>query len=366
MKRMAILTSGGDAPGMNAAIRMATLYADSAGCDVYGVEKGYRGLVDGDIARLTPREVAGSFRQGGTILGSARAPDFHERRVRDRARDHLADLGIDGLVVIGGNGSLTGALALTDPEESDGDLKVIGVPASIDNDIGCTTYAIGVDTATNTIVEAIDRLSDTATAHDRTFIIEVMGRDCGYLALSAGLAAGAEVIFFPEAVKSNDDLVESLVHAVVSAHLRKRRSKRVIAVKSEGVKVPCDVLKREIDRRLAEEFPGAGPQVETRVTVLGHVVRGGRPSAFDRMLGIRFGLVAAWALVQGHTRMMTAWSPGPMIPEDKKVRPEDDPFCRLVDLAYVLEETRRMLLGTDPVTRFRTAMFDRVDDLLLR
>lgn len=177
MKRIAILTSGGDAPGMNAAIRAATLVARALGLDVLGIERGYRGLLDDAFVSLHPSDVTSILREGGTILGSARCKEFHERAMRDRAREILARREIDGLVVIGGNGSLTGALALTAPDEigTGRPLRIAGVPASIDNDLGLTGLAIGVDTAMNTIVEACDKIADTATAHDRTFIVEVMG-----------------------------------------------------------------------------------------------------------------------------------------------------------------------------------------------
>ena len=216
-QRIAILTSGGDAPGMNAAVRAATLVGHAIGAEVWGIERGYRGLLEGAMAPLLPGDVQGILRDGGTILGSARCLDFHKVEVRDRARAVLAARNITGLIVIGGNGSLTGALKLIDPlEAGDSPLRVIGVPASIDNDLGCTTMSIGVDTAMNTIVEACDKIADTATAHDRTFIIEVMGRDCGYLAMTSAIAAGADLALFPEAGRSEEAVVESVVEAIVT------------------------------------------------------------------------------------------------------------------------------------------------------
>ena len=171
-KKIGILTSGGDAPGMNAAVRAATLIGLAGKAEMFGIERGYRGMLEDAIAPITPADVAGILRDGGTILGSARCKEFHEKPVRDRARANLAKRGIDGLIIIGGNGSLTGALHLADPAElGDQPLKVIGVPASIDNDLALTKLSIGVDTAMNTIVEACDKIADTATAHDRTFII---------------------------------------------------------------------------------------------------------------------------------------------------------------------------------------------------
>ena len=208
-RRIGILTSGGDAPGMNAAIRAATLVGLSQGAEVFGVERGYRGLLEDAVIPLTPNDVARILREGGTILGSARCKEFHHREVRDRGRAVLARRGIDGLIVIGGNGSLTGALRLADPEElGDQPLAIAGVPASIDNDLALTGLSIGIDTAMNTIVEACNKIADTATAHDRTFIVEMMGRDCGYLAMTSAIAVGADLALFPEAGKPEAEIVE--------------------------------------------------------------------------------------------------------------------------------------------------------------
>ncbi|MEZ4364991.1 MAG: 6-phosphofructokinase [Kofleriaceae bacterium] len=365
-KRLAILTSGGDAPGMNAAIRAAVLVGAARGLEVVGIERGYRGLLEDAFVPLGPGEVAGILRDGGTVLGSARCKEFHQREVRDRARATLAARGVDGLLVIGGNGSLTGALRLTDPDELDGRaLAVVGVPASIDNDLGVTTLAIGVDTAMNTIVEACDKIADTATAHDRTFIIEVMGRDCGYLAMTAAVAAGADLALFPEAGRDEGEIVEAIVDAVVAARARPRRGRRVIVIKAEGVAVPVERLKTLVDARLCERVPGTDPaSIETRVTVLGHVVRGGRPSAFDRLLGSRLANAAVTALAAGHTRVMAAWMPVEVPPEVGSPSAED-PRVWLCDLAHVLEETGRLVEGDSAVTRWRTKIFDQIEDAML-
>jgi 6-phosphofructokinase 1 len=362
---LAILTSGGDAPGMNAAVRAAVLVAQAKGVPIFGVERGYRGLLDDAIAPLGAGDVAGILRDGGTVLGSARCKEFHERGVRDRARAVLAARGIEGLIVVGGNGSLTGALHLTDGDELGGQLlRVVGIPASIDNDLGVTTMAIGVDTAMNTIVEACDKIADTATAHDRTFIIEVMGRDCGYLAMTSAVAAGADLALFPEAGRTEAQIVEQVVEAVLAARQRVRRQRRVIVIKAEGVKVPVEALKARVDDRLRELAPGADPAaIETRVTVLGHVVRGGRPSAFDRLLGSRFGKAAVAAFLAGQTRLMTAWSPSAM-PEGRGAPSSDDPRVWMCDLAYVLDETARLLDGKSAVTRWRTRIFDEIEDAM--
>src|SRR5688572_23070952 len=340
-RRIAVLTSGGDAPGMNAAIRATTLIGRAAGLEVYGVERGYRGLVDGAFVPLGAADVQGILREGGTILGSARCKEFHERAVRDRARSQLSERGIDGLVVIGGNGSLTGALALGDPDEAGANPpRVVGIPASIDNDIGLTGLAIGVDTAMNTIVEACDKIADTATAHDRTFIVEVMGRDCGYLAMTSAIASGADLALFPEAGRPESAVVDMIVDTVMAVRGRTRRHRRAIVIKAEGVHVPVERLKEAVDNRLREKLGNEEPaSIETRVTVLGHVVRGGRPSAFDRLLGSRLANAAVRALAAGATRKMAAWMPPIELPEDVAARSPADPYCFLVDLGAALAET---------------------------
>ncbi len=366
VQRLAILTSGGDAPGMNASIRAATLVARAAGVDVLGVERGYRGLLDGAFVPLDPTEVQGILREGGTILGSARCKEFHERAVRDRARDQLRQRGVDGLLVIGGNGSLTGALALADPAESDTPPRVIGIPASIDNDIGLTGLSIGVDTAMNTIVEACDKIADTATAHDRTFIVEVMGRDCGYLAMTSAIAAGADLALFPETARTEADIIASIVDTVLSVRARSRKSRKVIIIKAEGVHVPVDRLKNLVDEALRARSPDVDPSaIETRVTVLGHVVRGGRPSAFDRLLGSRLANVAVRALCAGETQKMAAWMPPADLPEEVGQRSPFDPYCWIVDLAAALAETDNLLNGRTPLARWRAGVFDDIEDALL-
>jgi 6-phosphofructokinase 1 len=368
MKRIAVMTSGGDAPGMNAAIRAATLIGRAAGADILGIERGYRGLLDDAFVTLAPGDVAGILRDGGTILGSARCKEFHRREVRDQARANLAKREVDGLIVIGGNGSLTGALHLADPAElgSGRPLQVAGVPASIDNDLGLTGMSIGVDTAMNTIVEACDKIADTATAHDRTFIIEVMGRDCGYLAMTSAIAVGADLALFPEAGKPEDKIIDQIVETVLAIRKRQRRARRVLIIKAEGVQVSVDRMKVEVDRRLRERAPDADPgAIETRVTVLGHVVRGGRPSAFDRLLGSRLANVAVRALLDGISHKMAAWmSPGE-VPAGAGARSPYDPHCWLVNLDAVLAETANLIAGKSPLARWRAAAFDEIEDALL-
>jgi 6-phosphofructokinase 1 len=366
-KRIAILTSGGDAPGMNAAIRAAALVGRSLGAEILGIERGYKGMLDDAIVPLMPQDVTSILREGGTILGSARCKEFHDKPVRDRARANLAKRGIDGLIVIGGNGSLTGALRLADPAElGDQPLKVVGVPASIDNDLGLTGLSIGVDTAMNTIVEACDKIADTATAHDRTFIVEVMGRDCGYLAMTSAIAVGADLALFPEAGKPEAAIVDQIVDTVLTVRGRSRKARRVIVIKAEGVSIPIDRLKTAVDERLREKVPDAEPSgIETRVTVLGHVVRGGRPSAFDRLLGSRLANVAVRALVDGVSHKMAAWMPAMELPAAVATRSPFDPYCWLVDLEAVLAETDNLIAGRSPLARWRAGAFDEIEDALL-
>lgn len=374
--KLALLTSGGDAPGMNAAIRAATLLAHDAGLEVLGVRLGYYGLVRGDFVRLQPEDVAGIQREGGTVLGSARLPAFAERAMRDTARRRLAEAGVEHVLVIGGNGSLTGARALGDPEELEGRrLGVVGVPASIDNDVGLTGLSIGVDTAVNTIVDACDKIADTASAHGRTFFVEVMGRDCGYLAMQSGIAAGADLVLFPESGRDEAAVVDAVVSTIVAARGRSRPPKRVLVIKAEGVPVTVDRLKALVDARLAETVAPVGPAdarqadtpllLETRVSVLGHIVRGGRPSAADRVMAGRLGFAAVKALLAGETRVMAAWAQAAAPPPGARTSP-GDPHCWLVELDAVLAETRRLLDGTSPTVRWRTRIFEEVEALMRR
>ncbi|MCA9547535.1 MAG: 6-phosphofructokinase [Myxococcales bacterium] len=356
--RIAILTSGGDAPGMNAAIRAATLVGQARGATVLGVRHGYRGLVEGDFHLLERADVQDIVRQGGTMLGTARCPEFAERSVRDVARRRLKDARVDKVLVIGGNGSLTGAHALGQPVEQleDWAVKVVGLPASIDNDVGCTSLAIGVDTAMNTIVEAADRIADTATAHDRTFIVEVMGRDCGYLAMAAGVGAGADRVLFREAGLPFDEVVDKVCDTVRAAHAR--GNKRALVIMSEGIQVPVAELKTAVDARLAG-LGDADPEAELRVTVLGHLVRGGRPSALDRLMASRVAHAAVHGLLTGAQDQMVAWNPGR--PPTGATRSPVDPRCWLVPLADVLTETKALLDGTSPQAQWRVKVFDELE-----
>lgn len=364
VKRIAILTSGGDAPGMNAAVRAAALLAIGQKVDVVGVERGYQGLLEDAFRPLGVKDVAGIIREGGTVLGSARCLEFHERTARDRARKNLAHRNVDALLVIGGNGSLAGLQALTDPAENSTGLKGVGIPASIDNDVGATRLAIGVDTAVNTIVDACDKISDTASAHNRTFIVEVMGRQCGYLAMSSAIASAANAVLFPEMERSEDEIVELVGRAVLHAQNRTERSRRVLVIKAEGVPVTTQRLKERLDT-FCREHLGDTPKVETRITVLGHVVRGGRPSALDRQIASRLAHVAVRALLEGENRIMAAWlAPASLRPGLAQPAPSD-PQCSLVNIDRVLEETRAMLDGTSEFVKWRKKLFREIEEVLV-
>lgn len=302
MKRIAVLTSGGDAPGMNACVRAVVRYGIAAGAVVYGIQRGYAGLMNNDISELDSRSVAGSIRHGGTILMSARSAEFKTLAGQQKALGVLRGWGIEGLVVIGGDGSLGGALALHKLG-----FPVVGVPASIDNDIRDTDMAIGVDTALNTILDAMDKIKDTASAHQRAFIIEVMGRQHGYLALMAGIAGGAEMVVIPGTVIDKN----IVIHEVRSAFLRGKPHFIILA--AEGASTP----EKSITQLLSEYICEAGH--DARTTVLGHVQRGGSPTCFDRLLGTRFGAAAVDSLMSGKSGVMVALKQSQMVTVDLEV-----------------------------------------------
>jgi 6-phosphofructokinase 1 len=282
MHRIAILTSGGDAPGMNAAVRAATRAALARGWDVCGVRNGYAGLLADAIEPLHARDVGGIIQRGGTVLGSARAPEFQQEAGFQRALSNLKRHDIDGIVVIGGNGSQAGSHRL-----SQAGLAVVGVASTIDNDLVGTDVTIGVDTAVNITLEAIDRLRTTASSHQRAFLIETMGRDCGYIALMTGIAGGAEVIATPECEVAPVEVAERLAAAY------SRGKTHAIVVVAEGAKHGADAMMQHFAAHRAEIGFGL------RVTRLGHVVRGGVPTAADRVLATRLGAAAIDHLAQG-------------------------------------------------------------------
>ena len=287
MERIAVLTSGGDAPGMNAAIRAIVRTGIAKGYKMHGVSYGYRGCIDGNIREMTARDVGGIIQKGGTVLGSARAPEFKTREGRERALRHFRDNKIDALVVIGGNGSQTGANALHEMG-----FPVVGVASTIDNDLYGSDITIGVDTALNIALEAIDRLKVTASSHRRAFLVEVMGRDCGYLALMAGIAGGAEVTLIPEVTVSAERVAEELREAY------DRGKTHGLVVVAEGAEHNAQSL----SDYFAEHHEDLG--FGLRATILGHVQRGGDPGVADRILASRLGAGAIEALSRGESGVL--------------------------------------------------------------
>lgn len=285
MKRIAVMTSGGDAPGMNAAIRAVVRTAIANGIEVYGIRQAYSGLLAGDFEKLTNREVSGILQRGGTVLQTARNEEFKTPAGQRRGLRRLNEHGIEGLVVIGGDGSLRGALALHKLG-----VPVVGIPGSIDNDIWGTNMSVGVDTALNTILDAIDRLRDTASSHERAFLLEVMGRNCGYLALMAGILGGAELVMIPE----KELELEEVAARLEDAYLRGKN--HAIAVIAEGAKHNI--------QEVASFLEGHSIGFEVRITILGHIQRGGSPSAFDRLLASRMGIKAVECLCNGISGVM--------------------------------------------------------------
>jgi 6-phosphofructokinase 1 len=278
MKKIGVLTSGGDSPGMNPAIRAVVRKAIYHNLEVYGIYGGYSGLINGNIKKLELGSVGDIIHRGGTMLYTARCPEFKSKEGQQQGIDQLKAHGIEGLVVIGGDGSYRGAKALTEQG-----YPCVGVPGTIDNDIPGTEFTIGFDTALNTVIDAIDKIRDTATSHERTFVIEVMGRDAGDLALWAGLSGGAETILIPEEKYDMDEIIERLKKG------HERGKKHSIIVVAEGV-----TSGTEFGKKLQE-----ATNFDTRVSVLGHIQRGGSPTAFDRVLAARLGARAVELLIEG-------------------------------------------------------------------
>ncbi|MFL0268934.1 6-phosphofructokinase [Candidatus Clostridium radicumherbarum] len=280
MKTIGILTSGGDAPGMNAAIRAVVRTGLDKGLKVMGIQRGYSGLLNGEIFEMNRHSVSDIIHRGGTMLMTARCEEFKKEEIRKKAAQILKVFGIDGLVVIGGDGSFTGARLL-----SELGVKTIGIPGTIDNDLAYTQYTIGFDTALNTVLDAVNKLRDTSTSHERISIVEVMGRNCGDIALYAGLAGGAESIIVPEKGYDLDDICKTVLDGKLKGKLHN------LIILAEGVGGANELAEK------IEDITG----IETRATILGHIQRGGSPSAFDRILASEMGAHAVELLVQGKT-----------------------------------------------------------------
>lgn len=321
MKHIAVLTSGGDAPGMNAAIRAVTRTALSRGWGVYGVESGYAGLISGNFRPLGARDVGGIMHRGGTMLGSARSAEFRTPEGRLKALRQLNARDVAALVVIGGNGTQTGSLALSELR-----FPVVGVASTIDNDLYGSDITIGVDTALNIALEAIDRLKVTASSHNRAFLIEVMGRDCGYPALMTGIAGGAEAVVIPEV----ETTPEAIGQEIRSSY--QRGKPHCIIVVAEGARHNTKAL-QDYFRERREELG-----FEVRATILGHVQRGGTPTCADRLLGTRLGAAAVEAIDAGETGVLVGIVKGEVrrtpLSEVVKCKKPLDP--KLLELAGVL------------------------------
>jgi 6-phosphofructokinase 1 len=288
ISKIAVLTSGGDAPGMNPCIRAVVRTAIYNGIEVVGVRQGYKGLIENDMYDMNKRSVSNILSLGGTILKTARCLPFKEDEGMATAYQNIKAQGIDALVVIGGDGTFTGALRFSKKYP---DIAVMGVPGTIDNDLCGSTYTLGFDTATNTVIQAIDKIRDTADAHDRLFFIEVMGRDSGAIALRAGISCGAEAILLPEKQTAIEDLIKNLKEG----HMNKKSSSIVIVAegdKNGGVYDVAKAVQKEVNN------------YDIKVTILGHLQRGGSPSSFDRILGSRLGFAAVNALIAGETQKM--------------------------------------------------------------
>ena len=319
---IAVLTSGGDAPGMNAAIRAVVRTAIHFGHDVWGIERGYAGLLDGKFVKMEASSVANIIQRGGTILRTARSEEFMKKDGRAKAAEELSHREIDSLVCIGGDGTFRGANALSQEHG----IAVIGIPGTIDNDVAFTDMTIGYDTAVNTALDAIDRIRDTAAAHDRFFVVEVMGRNSGHIALNVGLAGGAEYIFMPE-VKTDLNLVVQKL-----ARSRARGKTSSILVAAEGKKAgDAYALAENLSKRVGTEF---------RVVILGHTQRGGSPTAKDRLLATRMGAAAVFALTEGRSDVMIGEVANKIqeTPLMEVVKAKKKPDLQLFELAEILSK----------------------------
>ena len=318
LKTIGVLTSGGDAPGMNAALRAVVRTAVYNGLKVMGVKKGYNGLINGDIFEMTARSVSETLQRGGTILQTARCSEFRTEEGIKRGAEIAKIFGIDGLVVIGGDGSFRGARDL-----SKHGIATIGIPGTIDNDIGCTEYCIGFDTALNTAMDAIDKIRDTATSHERSSVIEVMGRNAGYIALNVGISTGAEAVIIPEKEFNFD---EDVLRPIIEGKHRGKNHYLVILAEGVGSAVP---MAEEIEKRTG---------IETTATVLGHIQRGGSPTVQDRVNASAMGFKAVELLIAGKTNRLVVMQNGKVTDVDideglqakKEISPEMVKLCKVL------------------------------------
>ena len=322
LKRIGVFTSGGDAPGMNAAIRAVTRAAIANKLEVIGIRHGYQGMIEGDFIPLEARDVSGIIHQGGTILKTARSVEFRTEEGREKAFKNLEKQGIEALVVIGGDGSFTGALIFS----QEFDIPIVGVPGTIDNDMFGTDYTIGYDTALNTVVEAVDKIKDTASSHGRIFFIEVMGREAGLLALSGGIAVGAEAILIPESPGQRTELTNFLNKGY------KEKDRSGIVIVAEGGETGRSI-------KIAEEVAKEHPDLDVRVSILGHMQRGGNPTAKDRIAATKMGVAAVDALLDDQKSIMIGLENNDQIthvPFNKAVKQNHSIDQDLIDIQRII------------------------------
>ena len=324
IKKLGVLTSGGDSPGMNAAIRAVVRSCAYFNLECIGIYRGYQGLIENDFEVLTARSVKNIINRGGTFLKSARSKEFITKEGRAKAYENLKNAGVDALVVIGGDGTFTGAILFNEEH----DFPIVGIPGTIDNDINGTDYTIGYDTALNTVVDAIDKIRDTASSHDRLFLVEVMGRDAGDIAMNSGVGAGAEEILIPEETGGVDRLMASLEKSEKSG-----KTSSIIVV-AEGEKSGKNIF--ELAEYIGEKMQG----YDIRVSVLGHIQRGGKPSCFDRVLASRLGVGAVEALLRGERNVMVGITHKKLTSVDFEVaikgqRPIDNELRRVLNITTV-------------------------------
>lgn len=321
MKKIGVFTSGGDAPGMNAAVRAVVRTCIYNKIEVYGIYEGYKGLIEGKIKQLTSRDVGNIIQRGGTILKSARCKEFHTKEGRQQAFDNIEKFGLDGVVAIGGDGTFTGA-AIFNQEFN---IPFIGIPGTIDNDLYGTDNTIGYDTALNTVVEAVDKVRDTANSHNRLFLIEVMGRDAGFLALRSGIGVGAEAILIPE----TQTYINELVTKLESDSKKHKESMIVIVAEGDDAGGAYEV---------AEKIKDQCPKYDSRVTVLGHIQRGGSPSVADRVLASQLGYAAVNSLLSNKTNVMVGIINKEIVftPFEKAIKHNQKINTNLLELAEIL------------------------------
>ncbi|WP_258104030.1 6-phosphofructokinase [Marinoscillum sp. MHG1-6] len=323
MKSIGVFTSGGDAPGMNACIRSVVRSALYLGIDVYGIKYGYNGMIEGDIYKMKSYSVSNILQKGGTILKSARSNEFRTKEGRQKAYEQLKKRGIEGLVAIGGDGTLTGANLFYE----EFGIPTIGCPGTIDNDLYGSDYTIGFDTAVNTALDAIDKIRDTANSHDRVFFVEVMGRHSGYIAINCGIGGGAEMVMVPETSVTIQDVIDTL-----KAGENRHKTSHIVIVAEGGEQ--GDAI--EVAAKVSKELP----KLDIRVTNLGHVQRGGAPTALDRMIASRLGMAAVEGLVNGQKNSMVGIIDNKIVFTNIKLaisksKPINDELMRLVEVMSI-------------------------------